>query len=112
MLNVYTVRECVQITRKIIEIFEEYRKLIKQKTQKLDEKGLRRGTVIAWALSALWLSTSGMSTRNTKLYISGLGPTVQQKELYELLARHGKIISLSVKNNYAFVVSGSSFYLH
>jgi len=46
-----------------------------------------------------------MSTRNTKLYISGLGPTVQQKELYELLARHGKIISLSVKNNYAFVVS-------
>jgi hypothetical protein len=46
-----------------------------------------------------------MSSRNTKLFINGLGQGVQQKEIIDLFSRHGRIIACSVKNGYAFVVS-------
>lgn len=45
-----------------------------------------------------------MSSRNSKLFISGLGSGVQQKDIIDLFSRHGRVIACSLKNGYAFVV--------
>lgn len=50
-----------------------------------------------------------MSSRNTKLFISGLSSGVQQKDVFDLFSRHGKVLGCSVKNNYAFVVRTPAF---
>jgi RNA recognition motif-containing protein len=53
-----------------------------------------------------------MSSRNSKLFISGLAPGVQQKDIIDLFSRHGRVIACSLKNGYAFVVSYYSGYMH
>lgn len=46
-----------------------------------------------------------MSTVGTQLFIARISPYATESDLNHLFAKYGKVIRVSIKKNYAFVVN-------